>query len=254
MTTNAPRKIDSVTNTCRILEVLRERGGAGVTEIAAEVDVSKSAVHGHLATLRDEGFVVKDGHTYSLSLRFVDLAEHVKNQVADHQIVKDVVTELAEETGEVVHFATEENGRVVYLSKARGDSAVETASEIGMRTTMHSTSLGKAMLAEFRPERVDDVVETHGMVERTASTITDRDRLHEELERTRERGYAVDDEENLPGVRCIGKSVSTPTEDVLGALSITGPSQRMTDERMATELHDAIAQAANVIEVNSMYS
>lgn len=254
MATNDPRTIDSVRNTCRIIDVLRDRGEAGITEISEELEFSKSAVHGHLATLRDEGLVVKTDHTYSLSLRFIDLAEHVKNQVADHDIVKDVVTNLANETGEVVHFATMEDGRAVYLSKSLGDSAVETASEIGMRTSMHSSSLGKAMLAELPPERVDEIVDEHGMAAQTESTITDLDRLHEELEATRQRGYAIDDEENIPGVRCIGKAVSAPEVDLLGALSITGPSQRMTNERMEAELHDKIAQAANVIEVNSMYA
>lgn len=254
MTTNQSRTIESVRNTCRIIEVLRVQGGAGITEISEELDFAKSAVHGHLATLQDEGLVVKNDHTYSLSLKFIDIAEHVKKNVADHEIVKDVVTNLAEETGEVVHFATEENGSVVYLSKSLGDAAVETASEIGMRTSMHSSSLGKAMLAELPPERVDEVVEKHGLPQQTTSTITDLDQLHEELEETRKRGYAIDDEENIPGVRCIGKAVSAPEVDLLGALSITGPSQRMTNERMETELHDRIAQAANVIEVNSMYA
>lgn len=254
MTTNTPRKIDSVRNTCRIIDVLEESGGAGITEIAEDLEFSKSAVHGHLATLRDEGLVVKNGHTYSLSLRFIGIAERVKKQVADHEIVKEVVTNLADETGEVVHFATMEKGSVVYLSKSFGDSAVKTASEIGMRVSMHSSSLGKAMLAELPPERVDQIVEEYGMPKQTESTITDIDELHADLEATRERGYSIDDEENIPGVRCIGKAVSAPEVDVLGALSITGPSQRMTNERMENELHDTIAQAANVIEVNSMYS
>lgn len=254
MTTNKPRKIDSVRYACRIIDTLRELGGAGITEISDELDFSKSAVHGHLATLQDEGLVVKNDYTYSLSLRFIDLAEHVKNQVADHEIVKEVVTDLADETGEVVHFATEEEGNVVYLSKALGSDAVETASEVGMRVSMHSSSLGKAMLAELPPERVDDIVDEHGMVERTESTITDVEELHEDLELTRERGFAIDDEENIPGVRCIGKAVSAPEVNLLGALSITGPSERMTNERMEAELHHKIAQAANVIEVNSMYS
>lgn len=249
-----PRTIDSVRNTFRIIDALRDRRDARVTDISEELELSKSAVHAHLATLKDEGFVVKTGQTYSLSLQFVDLAEQVKNQVADHEIVKNEVTNLADETGEIVHFATEEDGRVVYLSKSLGDSAVETASEIGMRNAMHSSSVGKAILAEMSPEHIDAIIDKHGMEKRTESTITDRDQLHEELVESRRRGYTIDDEENIPGVRCIGKAVTAPEVDLLGALSITGPSQRMTNRRMEEELHDKIAQAANVIEVNSMYS
>lgn len=248
------RTIDAVRNTSRIIDVLREHGSAGVTEIAEELDFAKSAVHGHLATLREEGFVVKSGHEYGLSLRFVEIAERVKDEIADQQIVKEEVAALAEETGEVVHFGAEEDGRVVYLSKARGDSAVETASRIGKGMPMHSTSLGKAILAELPRSRCADIVDQHGLPGQTAETITTRDRLFEELDAIQDRGYAIDNEENIQGVRCIGMAVSVPEVDVLGALSVSGPSQRMTDERIESELSETIAQAANVIEVNSRYS
>jgi IclR family KDG regulon transcriptional repressor len=236
------------------MDILRDRGGAGVTEISEELDFSKSAVHGHLATLKDEGVVVKNGYTYSLSLRFLDIAEYVKNEVAKHDIVKDEVNDLADDTGEVVHFGTKEEGRVVYISKACGDNAVETASQIGKRMPMHSTSLGKAILAELSLEQVDQIIEQHGLPGRTEATITHAERLHEELEETQHRGYSIDDEENIPGVRCIGMAIAAPESDVLGALSVSGPSQRMTDERIENKLSGKIAQAANVIEVNSMYS
>lgn len=254
MPTDTPRKIEAVQNTCRIIDILREHGGAGVTEISEELDFSKSAVHGHLATLKDESLVVKNGYTYSLSLRFLDIAEYVKNEVAKHDIVKDEVNDLADDTGEVIHFGTEEEGQVVYISKARGDAAVETASNIGKRMPMHSTSLGKAILAELSPEQVDQIIEQCGLPKRTEATITHTEKLHEELEETRQRGYAIDDEENIPGVRCIGMAIAAPDADVLGALSISGPSQRMTDERIENDLSEILAQAANVIEVNSMYS
>ncbi|WP_313692484.1 IclR family transcriptional regulator [Halorarum halobium] len=254
MTTDGSRKIETVQNTCRIINALRDSGGSGITEIATSLDFSKSAVHGHLATLRDEGLVIKNGHTYRLSLRFLQIAEEVKNQIADYKIVKEEVNRLAQETGEVVHFGTEEQGRIVYLSKARGDVAVETASRIGNRMPMHSTSLGKAILAELPQERCGEIIDRYELSGKTDRTITTPERLRENLEETRQRSYAIDDEENIRGVRCIGMAVSAPDAGVMGALSISGPSKRMTDERMDEELEDKIAQAANVIEVNSRYS
>lgn len=253
MPTNTPRQIDAVQKTCRILEYLQGSGGAGVTEIAEELEFSKSVVHAHLATLNEEDLVVKDGYTYSLGLKFLDIAETVKNGVAEHEIVRDQVRELAEGTGEVVHFGAEENGRVVYVAKSKGESAVETASRVGKRMPMHSTSLGKAILAEFSQDAVERIVDRHGLPEQTEHTITDEERLYEDLDAIRDRGYSIDNQENIPGVRCIGISVSAPEAGVLGALSISGPSQRMTDDRIENELKETIAQAANVIEVNSRY-
>lgn len=254
MATDESRRIEAVQNTCKIIQVIRASGGARITEISNELEFAKSAVHGHLTTLRDEGLVVKDGHTYSLSLQFLQIAEEVKNQIADHTIVKEEVMRLAKETGEVVHFGAEEQGRVVYLSKDRGDDAVKTVSKIGDYMPMHSTSLGKAILSELPSERREQIIDQYDLSERTEQTITDPVQLRKNLEEIRQRGYAIDNEENIPGVRCIGMAVSAPDGEIMGALSISGPSQRMTDERMANELNEQIAQVANVIEVNSRYS
>ncbi len=254
MPTDTPRKIATVKKTGRIIEALQKRGSAGITEIADDVGFSKSTVHGHLATLHEDGMVVKEGHKYRLSLRFLDIAESVKRTVAKHDIVREQVRELADATGEVVHFGAKEEGRVVYIEKSRGDSAVQTKSRIGGRMPMHSTGLGKAMLAELPAADVERIVAEHGLEQRTEHTITDVEELYAELEETAERGYSIDDEENIPGIRCIGMAVSVPETEVIGALSISGPSQRMTDERIEDELQPKLAQAANVIEVNSLYS
>lgn len=254
MPTDAPRKIQSVQHACRIVKALRARGASGVTELADELGLAKSAVHGHLATLEDEGFVVKEDGRYRLGLRFLDVAEHVRDGVARYDVVSEQVEALADRTGEVVHFGIEERGEVVYVTKARGESAVETASRVGKRMPLHSTSLGKAILSRLPPERVDEIVERRGLPERTPNTVTDREALRDELAATRERGYAVDDEENVPGVRCLGMAVSDPEGGVLGALSVSGPSERMTDDRIEDELGEMLAQAVNVVEINSRYS
>lgn len=254
MPTNTPRKIEAVQKTCRIIRALQRQGDTGITELSEEVGFSKSTIHGHLATLIDEGLVVKDGHTYRLSLRFLDISESIKDRVAKHDIVKNQVRDLADETGEVVHFGVEENGRIVYVAKSVGDSAVQTESRIGKRMPMHSTSLGKAILAELPHDEVERIIQRHRLTERTKNTLTSIDELHDELDATAERGYSIDNEENIPGVRCIGMAVSVPEAGVLGALSISGPSQRMTDDRIGNELHEIIAEAANLIEVNSMYT
>lgn len=254
MPTNAPRTVEAVQRACRIIEALQEQGETGITKLSEEVGFSKSTVHGHLATLVDEGWVIEDNHNYRLSFQFLDTAESLKDRVTDHDIVREQVRELAEETGEVVHFGAEENGHVVYLAKSEGNAAVQAKSRVGKRMPMHSTSMGKAILSELPDKRVDEIVERHGLVERTGNTLTDPEVLRADLDRIEERGYSIDDEENIPGIRCIGIAVTVPEDGVLGALSISGPSQRMTDDRIDNELHEKTAQAANIIEVNSMYT
>ncbi|NUB93773.1 IclR family transcriptional regulator [Haloterrigena sp. SYSU A121-1] len=254
MSTDTPRRVDAVRRTGRIIEALQRRGSAGVTELADEVEFSKSTVHEHLATLAEEGMVVKDGHAYRLSLRFLDIAEAVKRTIAEHDIVCEQVRELADATGEVVHFGAKEAGCVVYIEKSKGDAVVQTEAKVGDRMPMHSTALGKSILAELPAEDVERIAAEYGLEKRTGYTITSLDELQAELEKTASRGYSIDDEENIPGMRCIGMAVSLPETETIGALGVSGPSQRMTDDRIETELRSKLARAANTIEVNSLHS
>ena len=254
MTTDSSRTIQSVDCACRILSLLQEWDEAGVTELATELGYAKSAIHKQLATLMDHELVVKDDGRYRLSLRYLDMAEHAKQQVGNFDIIKAEIDSLAEETGEVAQFATEEHGRLVYLYKAKGESAVETASTVGRREYLHSTALGQTILSQFPRERVEEILDQWGLPKKTEKTVTSRDALFETLETTRQRGYAIDDEENIQGLRCIAAPVLGADQTVHGALSVSGPYSRMTMERLESELDELISRSANVIEINSKFS
>jgi DNA-binding IclR family transcriptional regulator len=196
------RRVHAVETACRILEALHERDsdGGGVSELAADLGVSKATVHSHLATLQDNELVVKRGDRYHISLKFVDFGEHAKGTVDIYDIAISEVDQIAEETGEVAQFMIEEHGRGVYLHKGRGDKAIQTASYTGNRKALHCTALGKAILSELPRERVEEIIERYGLPAVTERTITDRDELFGELERIREENVAFDNEEVLQGL------------------------------------------------------
>jgi len=246
------RTVQSVQTAIRIIEHLREVGEAGVTELATAVDCSKGTVHSHLATLLENEYVVRNGDRYGLSLKFLDLGEYVKSRLDIYDVVTEELDDLAAGTGEVAQFATEEHGRAVYLYKARGDQAVNTASTVGKREYIHCISLGKAMLAHLPEERVEEIIDRHGLPAQTPNTITDRETLFEELETVRERGYAVDDEEMIEGIRCVAAPLTD--DGVVGAISISGPSSRMDGERFREELPRKLLRSANVIEINAKFA
>lgn len=248
------RKVQAVQTTCDIINELRETGGAGVTELADKLGISKGAVHSHLATLMDNEYVVKDGDTYMLSLRYLDLAETVKDRLGMYDVVVEELEELAVASDELAQFATEEHGRAVYLYKAEGKKAVQTASSVGKREYLHCLALGKAILAHLPRERVEQIVDEHGLPRQTANTITDRDELFEELATIRERGYAIDDEEKIKGLRCVAAPVKDIDEEVLGAVSISGPASRMQGEQFDTEIPEMVNRSTNVIEINAKFS
>jgi len=255
MPASSPRTVEAVQKASAIVQVLGERDGLGVTAIANHVDFSKSTVHGHLSTLVDEGFVVRDGDTYRLGFEFVALAASIiDNRVTNLEVIRDEVQRLAEDTGEQVRFTVEENGYVACIDRREGEDAIKHTFGIGDRMPMHSTAAGKAILAEYPREDVEGILDHHGLPEQTEHTVTDVAEFYEELEATEARGFSIDDGEHVLGVRSIGKVVTIPEDGVLGALSISGPTTRMTDDRLETELHTEIAQAANVIEVESIHS
>ncbi len=245
------RTVNSVATACNILDELQARNGAGVTEIANELGVSKSAVHAHLSTLRDREFVVKDGEEYRLSLKFLDVGRHVKQRLNVYEVAVEETKRLAEESGEVAQFMTEEHGIGVYLYKESGENGIRTASYTGNREYLHCTALGKAILSELPAERVDEIVDRRGLPQQTQNTITDRETLFTELETIRDRGLAYDRGEILEGLRCIAAPVTASDGALLGAISVSGPVSRMASEAVEEELKESIRHSANVIEINA---
>ncbi len=247
----APRTIDSVERACRVIDLLKERGTVGVSELAEALDLSKGTAYSYLATLVENGYAVADDGRYHLSFRYLSLSEAAIDRVGAYDVVTEQLDAVADEHGERVQFAVEEGGRAVYLYRATGEEAVNPSVGIGHYEYLHCISLGKTMLARLPDERVAEIADRHGLPEQTGNTITELDELTAELERIRERGYAVDDEERVHGIRCIAVPLNTGESDPLGAISVSGPARRMTDDRMRGDLLESLLQAANVIEVNS---
>lgn len=247
------RTVQAVQITLDILGVLKERNGVGITELAEELGLSKGTVHGHIATLLENGYVVKQDSKYHLSLRYLNLANVARDRLGIYGVVEDELGELAAESGELAQFAVEEHGKAVYLHKTGGEKAVQTASSVGAREYMHAIALGKAMLSQVPVDRVDRIVDRHGLPSFTDGTITDRDELHEELEAVRERGYAFDCEERIEGLRCVAAPVQS-NDEVLGAVSISGPSRRMDGDRYRETIPELVTRSANVIEINIQFS
>ena len=253
MATNPNVTVDATETTFRILEMLKELDGAGVTELATRLDIPKSTVHNHLVTLRENEYVVKDGTTYRVGLQFLELGEYTRNRMKIYDVARPEVEALADETGELANLLVEEYGLGVYLCRARGDQAVRVDTYAGMRVPLHCTSLGKAMLAHMPDERVDEIIDRRGLEPQTEATITDEETLREDLAAVRERGYALDRGERLSGLRCIAAPITDDSNRAVGAVSVSGPSSRMKGDRLE-RIPELVMSAANVIELNVSYS
>lgn len=249
----SPRTLKTVERTAQVIKALETLDGAGVTELADHLDMSKSSTYHYLATLRAEDFVVKNGDQYELGLQLLLSGEYVRNRNLLYRYGKEEVEELAETTGEYANLFTEQHGKGINLYKVRGSDAVGSGyqtDKLQQPDQLHCTATGKAILAFLPEDRVDDILDEHGLPERTANTITDRDELHDELATVRERGYAYNDEEEVEGLRAVGAPVIDRDDTVLGSLSVAGPTSRLKGTPFDEELPEQVQRAANVIEVN----
>lgn len=236
-----------------IIEYLHRVDGAGVTEIANQLDLAKSTVYDHLVTMCEYGFTVKHGTVYRLGLQFFNYGQYVRNQSEVYEATKPVVDRLVEVTGEMVWLIGHENGRMMYLYGHAGDTDINENTLIGSWAYMHCNSGGKAILAHLSETEVDHVIDRHGLPARTENTTTDPDELRAELEQIRERGFSLNLGEDLEGIHAISVPLLFD-ERVQGALAIAGPAHRLTRERCETELSEELFAARNDIELNLVYS
>ena len=251
-TTDAP--VNAARTTFRIIDSLRELDGAGVSELAERLEMPTSTIHDHLRTLENEEYLINDDGVYRVGARFLELGEQARNRMKVYTVARPEVDDLAEETGEHANMMIEEHGRGVFLYKARGAEAVQLDTHAGMRVPLQTTALGKSILA-FRPrEEVDAILDRHGMPKVTEKTITDRDRLYDQLDEVRERGVAFDDEERVDGMRCVAAPITDGDDRAIAALSVSGPKSRMLGETFTEQIPDRVLRSANVIEVNLTYS
>lgn len=211
-----------------IVESIMRREGATLLEIAEDVDRSKSTLYAHLVTLVDLGYVRKDEAGYRLGIKFLDLGTHARETYEFYGPAKRKLRRLADETGERAQLMVEADGRGVYILREEGAQAIPAAVRLGRPRHLHLSSAGKAILAHLEEERVDEIVETWGLPTQTAHSVTDRDRLDEELGTIRERGYATNRQESIQGAWSIGVPVRRG-ESVVAAISLSGPAHRLGD-------------------------
>ena len=254
MGSEAANPVRSVETAFEVLETLRHLDGAGVTAVAEALDLPKSSAYNHLETLEQEEYVVKEGSEYYVGLRFLDLGRHARQRDDLYETARPELEAVAEETGELVNLLVEEHGQGVYLCRERGDRAVNVAASTGNRVYLHSTALGKAVLAYTPEQRVDEIISKHGMPAETDRTTTDPAELKAQFPEIRERGVAFDREERIDGLCCAAVPILDDDDRPIAAISVSGPRSRMEGERLESETPELLESAANVVELNLTYS
>lgn len=251
MTGSTEQSIDSVETSFTLVEYLAENGPESVSQIADDIDRPKSTVHVHLKTLENSGAVVRRGNDYELGLKFLNIGGQIRRRHRVYQAAKREVDKLAAETEEAAHLGVEQNGKRVIIYKAERGDAIYDNTPTGEFTNMHWTAIGKALLAHFPDHKRREIIDRHGLPEATKNTVTDEDELLTQLSRTRECGYATEEEERREGVVAVAVPIfDTKSNDIVAALSVSGPRERLREDNSINEtVLESVRNRANIAEL-----
>jgi IclR family transcriptional regulator, KDG regulon repressor len=229
-------QVQSVVRTLQILEALAAAGEMGLTDLAARVGLHKSTLFRFMRTLCDLGYARRDPDTerFSLTLKVFELGSSVYARVDLVKLAGPCLLQLSSTTQETVHLAVLDGPRLVYLSKLESTRSLRVAmrSGVGLTAPAYCTGVGKVLLAFSEGAALDAYLEACDLVRFTERTIADRRKLRAELQAIRSRGWAVDDEEHERGVRCVAAPVRDREDAVVAALSVSGPTVRLTLDRI----------------------
>ncbi len=228
--------------------------GVSLTDIATSTSLPKSTAHRILAELMDAGYVLRTEESiYSLSFKVCELSYRVLSGLDILEIATPVIKHLCNRVCETVHLVAPSGVDVVYLRKDEPiQAAIRTMSYIGMRRPMYCTAAGKSMLAICSEEQRMSIWKKSQIYKFTDHTITNYREMAKNLDEAQRLGYAIDDEENEPGVRCVASAIKDHFGNPVGAISITAPTNRMTPEKIQ-ELAVCVKEAANSVSLAMGY-
>ncbi|PLX95228.1 MAG: IclR family transcriptional regulator [Desulfuromonas sp.] len=218
----------------------------GVTELSKRLKLHKNNVFRLLATLESRGYIEQNRATenYRLGLKSLELGQTFIKQMGLLRQAKPILERMVKECNETSYVAIFKEGYIVYLDVVETDLTVRVVSRVGSRLPAYCTAAGKVHLAYMTDEEVDAALVGRELKQHTPTTLASVASLKAELKQVVEKGYAIDNEELDPGVRCVAAPIRDYTRRIVGAVSISGPAMRFSDERIEQELVPLITQAS----------
>jgi DNA-binding IclR family transcriptional regulator len=237
-----------------LLEVLADEPDLGLSELSEKTGASKASTYRMLSTLESRGFVVKRGDTrkYAPGAQLVALSCAVVARLDLAKAARPYMDELKRLTNETINLGILADGQVLYVNILESEQGLRMAAHVGARDALHCTSLGKAILSALPEPEVRQLLTAYRRLPNTPRTITALDGVMDDLAKVARRGYSIDDEENEVGARCVGVPIRDLSGRAIGAMSVSGPSTRISDE-VIEELGARLQEAAEGVEEQMGY-
>lgn len=231
----AKNPVQSAERIFQVMEMLADNGEMGLMEISAALDLHKSTVHRLLMSLIYMGYAKQSESTqkYMLTYKIVNMSGKILQRMDILQVAEPYMQRLSDLSGEAVHLVKREGNDILYIYKTEAKvGTIRMVSHVGMIHPMYCSGVGKAIMATLPDEEVKQIWNESIIEKKTEKTITDFSEMQRVLEEVKKNGYALDDEENEKGVRCIAACLRGYKKEVKYAFSISGPTSRMTRERV----------------------
>jgi IclR family KDG regulon transcriptional repressor len=228
--------VKSVDRALKIVKLISEKkDGMGVTEVSRQIDINKSAVYRILSTLVQHGFIEQDPESgrYKIGYHFLEISSKLLDSIDLRAESSPFLKELENLTNEAIHLVVYDQGEVVYIEKLEGNETLRMHSQVGRRAPMHCTGVGKVILSFLPTHEVIRIIDQKGLARHTDHTITNQETFLKELAKVKKQGYAFDLEENEDGISCVAAPIFNHQGKIVAAVSISGPTMRMTEERMS---------------------
>lgn len=229
MPANDRYRIRVLEKTFRILDLFDERGKElTAADIREQVGLNRATTFRILRQLEEAGYLDRspESSKFRLGFKFFCLGSLVDGATEIRTVARPFLEELVKACDETVHLVVLKKGEALYLDKIEGNKAVRVVSRVGMKLPAHCSGVGKVLLASLSDHQLKKVVKKRGLPRFTDNTITDLERLREELARVRNQGYAIDNEEIEIGLKCVAAPIRDGNGDVIAAISISGPRER----------------------------
>jgi DNA-binding IclR family transcriptional regulator len=241
MAMNKLYEVPAISRALDILEYLYKKKEATFTNIYAELGLPKSSAYSILTTLESRGYIRRfaQGGSYGLGLRLFELGNLAASRIDIRKETLPFLMELAIKTNQTCHLGVLDETEGVYMEKVESSRPVIMNSWLGKRLSLHSTSIGKVLLAWQNKQKLEQILNEIVLHRYTSKTIILREELREHLAVVREQGYALDDEENEPEIRCVAGPVFDINGEIIAAISISGLTTQMNLDRLP-ELIDQV--------------
>lgn len=217
------------------IECLARNGSMGLLDLSKELNLNKTTVHRILNSLICMDYARQDPESlkYSLTFKFCGISTQILAKNNMISLARPYIKELAEQTGETVHLVEIDGKQAVYIDKVEASQgSVRLISMVGKSIPLYCSGVGKAMLAGMSDAEIKEIWDSSNIRSLTEYTITDYPRFLDVIRQIRQKGYALDNEENELGVRCIAVSLKNYKGKPTYAISVSAPRDRMSDERI----------------------